>query len=74
MKASFVLAASDSLCKLVPNFVKKLLNSYRHHAVRGTNFYAYIGLSNHAFKLIGSWAAMALVELLLPWNARPLLI
>ena len=40
----------------------------------GINFYTYIGPSNHAFKLIGSWAAMALVELLLPWDARPLFI
>jgi len=40
----------------------------------GLKFYTYIGPSNHAFTLIGSWAAMALVDLLLPWDARPLFI
>ena len=32
---------------------------YRHQAVRGGNFYTYIGPSNHTFKLIGSWPPMA---------------
>ena len=40
----------------------------------GLKFYTYIGPSNHAFTLIASWAAMALVDLLLPWDARPLFI